>query len=128
MALVLYSGFDLALLETRKMILEQAGHTVITAENQSAVAAACKQYVFDVAVIGQSISAKSKKSTASIIREQCPSARILELHASHQSRAVDFADSWLEVPADVPQDLADRVTQLTMKAKKPLNHCFKGKR
>ncbi len=114
MAVVLCTGADPALLETRKMILEKAGHTVISARTQSTVTAACKQWIFDVAVFGQSVSPNSKRTMASIVREHCPSARILELHASNQSKAIDFADSWLEVPADVPEELAERVAKLAM--------------
>ena len=112
MAVVLCTGLDPALLETRKLILEQAGHTVVTAKNQDTIIAACYKWIFDVAVIGQSVSPTSKRSIGATIREHCPSAKILELYASNQPKAVEFANSWLEVPADVPQELADRVSEL----------------
>ncbi|HEY6352503.1 MAG TPA: hypothetical protein VI636_24150 [Candidatus Angelobacter sp.] len=112
MAIVLCTGIDEGLLKTRKWILEQAGHIVITARDQVSVIAACKQRAIDVAVIGQTVSSNSKKLIASLVRQHSPSAKILELHQAHQERAVEDADSWLEVPAGVPQDLADRVGEL----------------
>lgn len=114
MALVLCIGADLALLETRRWILERAGHTVVPAIDQDTIISACKQRTFDVAIIGQSVSPGSKKSIASIIRQHCPSARILELHAAFESKTVENADSRLEVPVDVPQELAERVAQLVL--------------
>jgi hypothetical protein len=112
MAVVLCTGSELVLMETRKLILQGAGHRVVTVTNPSDISSACKEHVFDVAVIGQSTSAKSKRSIASLIRMHCPSAKILELYPANQSPAIDDADSWLEVPAQVPQELAQRVNEL----------------
>lgn len=112
MATVLCTGIDRGLLETRKMILEQAGHTVVTAQDQVGIITACKQSAIDVAVIGQTVSPGSKKMIATLIRKHSSSAKILELHQAHQARALEDADSWLEVPAGVPQELAERVSEL----------------
>lgn len=112
MAVVLCTGADTSLLETRRLLLEHAGHTVITARDQRAVIAACQQRRIDVAVIGQSVSSANKKIIGSLVRQHCPAAKILELHQSYQTRAVEDADSWLEVPVGVPQELADRVSEL----------------
>ena len=98
-ARVLCTGADSVLLVTRKLILEHAGHTVPTALGEAAAAAACRDSDFQVVVIGQSISPKDKKVLASLARRYCPSARILELYGPHQSRALEDADAWLEVPA-----------------------------
>jgi len=111
-ALVLCTGIDPVLLETRRLILQRAGHTVIIARNVADVARACEEHHFDVAVLGQAITPNLKKSLASLIREQCPSAKILELYSTYQGKTLDAADSWLEVPADIPQQLAARVNQL----------------
>ncbi|MBZ5489458.1 MAG: hypothetical protein LAO76_00830 [Acidobacteriia bacterium] len=115
MALVLCTGPDPVLLETRRLILQQAGHTVVSALNIEQVILACKQHVFDVAVIGQSVSPESKKVIASTVRRNCPSAKILELHQAHHGRTLADADSWLEVPADVPQQLAERIAEMGIK-------------
>lgn len=112
MAKVLCTGADPVLLETRKLILEHAGHTVISAMNQQMVTAACNKTKFQVAVIGQSVSSHTKKNIASLVRRYCPSAKILELHQVHQARTIEDADAWLEVPVDVPAELAERVAQL----------------
>src|SRR5256885_456189 len=117
MALVLCTGVDPVLLETRKLILERAGHTVVMAANMRDLTAACEKHCFDVAVIGQTVSAASKRLIASEIRSHCPSARILELYPLHQDRAVDNADAWLETPTDVPQQLATRVAELAKRGR-----------
>jgi CheY-like chemotaxis protein len=111
-ALVLCTGVDKVLLETRRLILERAGHKVIPATNHREVAAACKEHQFDVAVMGQSVSPHSKREIASLIRRHCPSAKVLELYQSHQGKSVADADSWLEVPTGVPQELAEHVTRM----------------
>lgn len=112
MAMVLCTGSDLVLMETRKLILQRAGHHVVTVTNPSDISSACKEHVFDVAVIGQSFSADSRRSIASLIRRHCPSTKILELYPANQSQAIEDADSSLEVPAEVPQELAQQVNLL----------------
>jgi CheY-like chemotaxis protein len=113
-ALVLCTGIDPSLLRTRKLILEKAGHTVVTASDQRDVVAACKNHEFNVAVIGQTVSTKSKRSISSLVRQNCPSAKILELYQANHGPALPAgeADAWLEVPTDVPQDLAAQVSKL----------------
>ena len=107
MASVLCTGADPVLLETRKLILEQAGHTVISAGK------------IDVAVIGQSISSNNKRIVSSLVRQHCPGAKVLELYRPTEGRIIPDADSWLEVPALVPQDLAIWVERL---AEETRNH------
>ena len=106
-------------LQTRKLILEQAGHRVITAITDREITAACEQQPFDVAIIGHTVSPNLKRGIASLIRNHCPAAKILELHPPFQSKGVNDADAWLEVPADVPSQLAERVSEL---ATKPGHH------
>lgn len=118
MALVLCTGADAALLETRRLILRQAGHTVIPATSSEQLIVACKEHAFDVAVIGQSVSRESKKSIAFLVRKHCPTAKILELHPANQGKTLADADSWLEVPADVPEELAEHVTEMATKKKR----------
>jgi len=117
-ALVLCTGVDPGLMATRKLILQQAGHTVITATGERNLAFACEHYDFDVAVIGQAMSPQIKKGFASIIRKKCPSAKILELCPLHEGRVLEDADSWLNVPTDVPRELAERVAELAEKRKR----------
>ena len=116
MALVLCTGIDPGLIETRKLILKQAGHTVVTATDPQEIEVACQQNLFDVAVIGQTASANVKKAIASLIRHQCPSAKILELYPPYLGKALEDADSWLEVPADIPVQLARSVSELARRS------------
>jgi hypothetical protein len=115
MAIVLCTGSDRALIKTRKLILQKAGHEVFTAMDESGVKSACQKRAFDVAVIGQTAIRKTKHELLDAIRRYCPSAKILELYQSHRGKTLSEADSWLEVPADVPDELAERVNSLAIK-------------
>lgn len=114
MAVVLCTGVDPDLLETRKLILEQAGHKVVVATSLCDIETACRKWHFNVAVLGQTLSRESKKSAAFIVRKYCHPTKILELFQAHHGKVLEDADSWLEVPADVPQDLSERVTELSV--------------
>jgi CheY-like chemotaxis protein len=115
MALVLCTGVDEALLQTRRLILEGAGHRVVTVTDEPALITACTVHSFDVAVIGQSVTENSKRRIASLVRQHCPAAKLLELYQPHLGRTLSNADSWMETPADVPRELADRVDELAKK-------------
>lgn len=112
MATVLCIGWDQSLLDTRTLILKSAGHEVHQARTQKEVASLCEARQFDVAVIGQPISHRMKHLIAPLIKEHCPEVKILELYHPHEGKALSDADAWLEVPADVPGDLAERVNDL----------------
>jgi hypothetical protein len=118
MALVLCTGVDSVLMHTRKVILERAGHTVVPAINEGEIASACRLCAFDVAILGQALSPKSKRHIAFIIRQRCPSAKILELCPALEDRAVDDADSWLEAPSHRPEEFAIRVAELAESPKR----------
>lgn len=115
MALVLCTGVDEALLQTRRLILESAGHRVVSVTNEQGLIAACNVHSFDVAVIGQTVTSNMKRHVAAVIKEHCPDAKILELYQPHLGRTLSNADSWMETPADVPRELADRVDELSKK-------------
>ena len=112
MALVLCTGVDPILLETRRLLLERAGHAVTTIRDERELTAACQKTHFEVAVIGQGVTPKMKKVIATRIREHCPSAKILELYLPNTGPILGDADSWLQVPTDVPGELAERVNSL----------------
>ena len=115
MALVLCTGVDPVLMRTRQLILEHAGHTVVTAGDESEIIAACRQHEFDVAVIGQAVSTKVKRQIMTAIRQCRPTIKVLELYRCPTGKSLDNADAWLEVPTDVPQELAERVAALAAK-------------
>jgi hypothetical protein len=112
MALVLCTGTDRNLVETWKMILEEAGHTVMAALDEVEIRKTCEQHKFDVVVIGQAISDKHKVRLFSIVRVWCASAKVLELYVPWAGKMLPGADDWLAVAAAVPTGLADRVAAL----------------
>jgi CheY-like chemotaxis protein len=115
MALVLCTGIDPAVMTTRQLILEQAGHTVVLASNDRHVEKACKSHNFDVVVIGQNTSPAVKQRFVRIIREYCSLAKILELHRPFSDKALADADEWLAMPSDHPGALAEAVAELARK-------------
>ena len=112
MASVLCTGVDQSLLTTRRLILERAGHQVTTAHNEQELIAACTTGHFDVAVVGQTVTPRVKRRVLTLLREQCPGIKVLELFTPSTGRELADADDWLLVPAEVPADLAQRVAAL----------------
>lgn len=127
MAMVLCTGWDRGLLETRTLILKAAGHEVHQATTQGEVVSACKQYQFDVAVIGQTVTNRMKRVIFSFVKEHCGAVKILELYQPHVGKALEDADSWLEVPADIPSDLAERVSELAQRVT-PIERGYENRR
>jgi len=112
MAKVLCTGWDQSLLDTRTFILQSAGHEVRQARTQNEVLSACEKHQFDIVVIGQTVSFRMKRLIVALVKQHCPDVKILELYQPHVSKAVDDDDSWLEIPADIPSDLAEEVSRL----------------
>jgi CheY-like chemotaxis protein len=113
MALVLCIGIDPESLESRRLILERAGHRVISATGEHELEHACVAHKIDVVVVGHTLSAKAKERALTLIRENCPSSKALELYPQDGHKVLDQADAWLPSPADNPQDFAELVTSLT---------------
>ena len=111
MSLVLNTGAYPPLLETRRLILEHAGHVVITKAEESEIALVCQGYPFDVAVIGQSAPPHAKRRIFRLVRRHC-SAKILELITPDSGKALEAADGWLEVHPMQADLLARRVDEL----------------
>lgn len=114
MALVLCTGAHPTLTQTRRLILEAAGHTVVPAVEENQIKEACVHHNFDVVVIGQSRTAKSTKLWREIIRDFCPAARVLEVYTRGTGSILKDADDWLEAPA-MPSELTARVSALAGK-------------
>ena len=115
---VLCTGIDRALLETRKMVLEHAGHSVTPVTTEIELQQACETTTFDVAVIGQSVSRLSKRHVFALIKQYCPSAKVLELYSHNAHAELEEADASLCVPSDIPHDLVERVEQLVPKKRR----------
>jgi DNA-binding NarL/FixJ family response regulator len=111
-AVVLCTGVDPLLLETRKLILEQAGHIVIEATNSREAIAICNKQHVDIVLLCQTLLPEGKQAMVLAVRQHCPASKILELYHPHHGKALDDADEWMEVPPSVPQDLAKCVEQL----------------
>jgi DNA-binding response OmpR family regulator len=77
MAQVLCTGVDVSLLRTRKMLLEQAGHSVTTVTREDELREACETAKFDVVVIGQSVSPRQKHRVADLVRNHCPEVLVV---------------------------------------------------
>jgi CheY-like chemotaxis protein len=112
MALVLCTGVNKTLLQTRRLILEREGHTVVTVRDEKKLTASCQKHSFNIAVIGQTVNPNMKLRIASLVRQHCSGAKILELYPLYAEKVLKDADSWLAVPIDVPQELAARVNEL----------------
>src|SRR5215472_59700 len=107
MASVLCTGVYASL---RKVILEGAGHVVITAPDESTLLRACRFHKFDVAIVGHRGSPGVKKQWLAVIRKYCPAAKVLEVYVADQKISLPEADDWLETP--VTNHLSDRVSEL----------------
>lgn len=112
MALILCTGPHAVLTQTRQLILQAAGHTVVPAHDENQIREACEQYDFQVVVIGQSSKAWLKREWREIVRRLCPKAKVLEVFTPNAGPVIKDADDRLESPA-MPEELARRVSVLT---------------
>jgi CheY-like chemotaxis protein len=116
MALVLCTGIDRHVMQTRAMLLERAGHKVIPAMGERELIEACARNKFDVVVVGHSVPPFEKSRVLRLIRQHCPNAKVLELFVQSQGSKLPDADDWLEGPIPHPNDLIERVATLAAKA------------
>jgi DNA-binding response OmpR family regulator len=83
---ILVIAYDPSLLLTRKLLLEQAGYEVITAEGFVAACEACEadKEQFDLAILGHTVSAKDKQPIVARLRQNTR-APILALVKPHEA-------------------------------------------
>ena len=112
MALVLCTGLSEPLLQTRRFMLEIAGHKVVTALGEEAVRAVCNIHSFDVAVIGQARTRVRKRHVFEFVKKYSPNTKVLEIYRPYNGRSLAEADDWLESPTLNPADLIARVDAL----------------
>ncbi len=115
MAQVLCFGSNKPLEQSRKMLLQRAGHDVVTVMQTDDIEAAFDGRAIDVAIIGQSIPPWQKRRIRDLVRRHCSTAKILELYPPFGARILEDADDWLEVPPKVPTELTERVSKLALK-------------
>ena len=116
MAVVLCTGSDPVLMKTRQMILESAGHKVLSAISGGEVEILCSEFTFHVAVLGQSAAPNLKRETLAAVRRSCPTAKVLELYPVHLGKVLKDADAWLEMPPESPDMLIKMVDGLATSA------------
>ncbi len=116
MAVVLCTGSDPVLMKTRQMILESAGHKVLSAVSGGEVEILCSAFTFHVAVLGQSAAPNLKRETLAALRRSCPTAKVLELYPLHLGKMLEDADAWLEMPPESPDMLIKMVDRLATSA------------
>jgi DNA-binding NtrC family response regulator len=75
---ILSVSYDVSLLATRRMLLEQRGYTVTSSLGFSTAIEHCQQSDFDLFILGHSIPETDKVHLIRIFRENC-SAPILSL-------------------------------------------------
>ena len=103
-------------MQTRALILERAGHSVIPAMGEWELIDACSRNSFDVAVIGHSVPPFEKARVLRLIRQHCPNTKVLELFVASQGKKLADADDWLEGAMPHPSDLIERVSMLASRA------------
>ena len=112
MAVVMCVSTNDTLSQTRQMILESAGHRVLVVRTVSEAKKACAGNKVEVAVIGQGVPRPERVRVYELLRQECPTAKILELFLPSDGKVLKDADAWLEVPVTTPPQLAERVTEL----------------
>jgi len=96
---ILSVSYDFSLLTTRALILQKAGHEVVSAYGLVDAMLACKEGTFDLVIIGHSIPRSEKEALLHEIRATC-GAPVLSLYkrAEGPIEGVDYALDGLEGP------------------------------
>jgi len=111
MADILNVGFDSALLTTRRVMLERAGHRVALAHDFRQAVAACERKSFNIVILGNSLLANEKLRVADIVRRHCDGVRLLELHNGAKPDLPD-ADAHLQALQARPEEFLQAVDSL----------------
>ena len=81
---ILSVSYDMSLLATRKMLLEQKGYTVVNGYGFSKALASCRDGGFDLFILGHSIPHDDKLALIESFRTHCPGPIVsLERHGEH---------------------------------------------
>jgi DNA-binding NtrC family response regulator len=88
---ILYCENDGTVMETQSKIFEKAGYTVERANGKAAAEQAFRQGVYDVAVLGHTLSKDERHHLAYMAKKSGKETQVMVLHASGKHPAVDFA-------------------------------------
>ena len=81
---ILSVSYDMSLLATRKMLLEQKGYTVVNGYGFSKALESCRAGGFDLFILGHSIPHDDKLALIESFRTHCPAPIVsLERHGEH---------------------------------------------
>jgi|SRR5579871_4432543 len=107
MACILSVSYDQALLHTRRLILEAAGYSVVSAFGFTESLDQCKHGGFDLFILGHSIPNSDKEALIKEFRASCP-APIVSLQRVTEMDVPD-ADYYIEPK---PEDVLALVRQI----------------
>jgi DNA-binding NtrC family response regulator len=104
---ILSVSYDVSLLATRKMLLEQRGYRVTHALGFSQAIAHCAEGKFDLFILGHSIPHDDKLQLMETFRANCP-APILSL----ERHGEDFVDCEFHASPDDPERFVEVVENI----------------
>jgi hypothetical protein len=104
-------------MQTRKMILQRAGHTVAQARDLREVIASCRSDSFSVVILGPALPRNEKLRVRDVLYIECRDAKVLELHTG-VAPELSSADAHLRVTASAPEGLVDCVESLITSRKR----------
>jgi DNA-binding response OmpR family regulator len=104
---ILSVSYDLSLLATRKMLLEQKGYSVTNALGFTQSIKECRSGGFDLFILGHSIPQTDKLALIESFRENCP-APILSL----ERHGEDFVPCDYHASPDKPEKFVEAVENI----------------
>ena len=99
---VLSLSYDVALLESRHMLLEEEGYSVTSVIGLAAAVDACKHGKFDLVILGHSIPAEHKRQMLDQLRAVCKTP-VLALQRLGESYQVPGSTEYIFHPIDGPR-------------------------
>lgn len=97
---VLSLSYDVALLESRQMLLEDQGYSVTSVVGLDAAVDACKHGKFDLVILGHSIPAEHKRRMLEQLRAVCktPVLALQRSGESYQTPGAEYTFDPIEGP------------------------------
>jgi len=111
MATILCAGQYPSLTRTRRIMLENVGHSVCIADDDEQLKDACRRQAFDVAVIEETVPDQLKCEWIALLRTLGSCASVLELYWPHRLPAAPDADAHYAV--DHPRQFTAAIDALT---------------